>query len=48
MNTVTAKDAKYDFGRRIDLAREPRAVAKRGRSVIVVMAMEERVKKARE
>jgi hypothetical protein len=44
MNSVTAKDAKYDFGRRIDLAREPRA--KRGRFVIVVMAME--VKKARE
>jgi hypothetical protein len=37
MNTVTAKDAN-GFGRRIDLAREPRALAKRGRSVIVVMA----------
>jgi hypothetical protein len=48
MNTVTANDAKDDFGRRIDPAREPRAVAKRGRSVIFVTAMEERVKKARE
>ena len=40
MQTLTAKDAKYDFGRLIDLARaEPVAVAKHGRSVVVVMAV---------
>ena len=39
---MTAKDAKYGFGRLIDLARaEPIAVAKHGRSVVVVMAIEE-------
>ena len=42
MQTLTAKDAKYGFGRLIDLARaEPVAVAKHGRTVIVVMAVEE-------
>lgn len=42
MRTLTAKDAKYGFGRLIDLARaEPVAVAKHGRPVIVVMAVEE-------
>ena len=42
MKTFTAKDAKYGFGRLIDLARaEPVAVAKHGRPVIVVMAVEE-------
>ena len=40
MKTLTAKDAKYGFGRLIDLARaEP--VAKHGRPVVVVMAVEE-------
>jgi prevent-host-death family protein len=42
MKTLTAKDAKYGFGRLIDLARaEPVAVAKHGRTVVVVMAVEE-------
>ena len=42
MNTLSAKDAKYGFGRLIDLARaEPVAVSKYGRPVVVVMAMEE-------
>jgi prevent-host-death family protein len=42
MHTLSAKDAKYGFGRLIDLARaEPVAVAKHGRPVVVVMAVEE-------
>ena len=42
MKTLTAKDAKYGFGRLIDLARaEPVAVSKHGRPVVVVMAIEE-------
>lgn len=42
MRSMTAKDAKYGFGRLIDLARaEPVAVAKHGRPVVVVMAVEE-------
>ena len=42
MKTLTAKDAKYSFGRLIELARaEPVTVAKRGRPVVVVMAVEE-------
>ena len=42
MKTLSAKDAKYGFGRLIDLARaEPVAVAKHGRPVVVVMAVEE-------
>jgi len=42
MLTLSAKDAKYGFGRLIDLARaEPVAVAKHGRPVLVVMAVEE-------
>ncbi len=42
MQILTAKDAKYGFGRLIDLARaEPVAVAKHGRTVVVVMAVEE-------
>jgi prevent-host-death family protein len=42
MKTLTAKDAKYGFGRLIDLARlEPVRVAKHGRPVVVVMAVEE-------
>jgi len=41
MRTLTAKDAKYGFGRLIDLARVgPVAVAKHGRPVVVVMAIE--------
>jgi prevent-host-death family protein len=39
---VSARDAKNGFGRLIDLARaEPVAVAKHGRVVVVVMAVEE-------
>lgn len=42
MKTLSAKDAKYGFGRLIDLARaEPVVVAKHGRPVVVVMAIEE-------
>lgn len=42
MKTLTAKDAKYGFGRMIDLARaEPVLVAKHGRPVVVVMSVEE-------
>ncbi len=39
---MTAKDAKYGFGRLIDLARaEPVTVEKHGRPVVAVMAVEE-------
>ena len=42
MKTLTAKEAKDGFGRLIDLARaEPVTVAKHGRAVVVVMAVEE-------
>ena len=42
MKTLSAKDAKYGFGRLIDLARaEPVTVAKHGRPVVVVMAVDE-------
>jgi len=42
MQTLSAKDAKYGFGRLIDLAcAEPVVVAKHGRPVVVVMAVEE-------
>jgi len=42
MQILTAKDAKYGFGRLIDLARaEPVAVAKHGRTVVVVLSIEE-------
>lgn len=42
MQSMSAKDAKYGFGRLIDLARaEPVLVAKHGRPVVVVMAVEE-------
>ena len=40
MKTLTAKDAKYSFGRLIARA-EPVTVAKLGRPVVVVMAVEE-------
>ena len=36
MQTLSAKDAKYGFGRLIDLAR---AVAKHGRLVVVVLSV---------
>jgi prevent-host-death family protein len=42
MQSMSAKDAKYSFGRLIDLARaEPVLVAKHGRPVVVVMSVEE-------
>jgi prevent-host-death family protein len=42
MKSLSARDAKYGFGRLIDLARaEPVAVLKHGRPVVVVMAIEE-------
>ncbi|MEG9883491.1 MAG: type II toxin-antitoxin system Phd/YefM family antitoxin [Hyphomicrobiales bacterium] len=42
MQTLSAKDAKYGFGRLIGLARaEPVAVAKHGRAVVVVLSVEE-------
>ena len=42
MKALTAKEAKNGFGRLIDLARaEPVAGAKHGRTVVVVMAIEE-------
>ena len=42
MQSMSAKDAKYGFGRLIDLARaEPVLVAKHGRPVVVVMSVDE-------
>ena len=42
MKTLSAKDAKYGCGRLIDLAgAEPVAVAKHGRPVVAVMAVEQ-------
>lgn len=42
MRTLNAKDAKYGFGRLIDLARAaPVTVAKYGRPVVVVLSVEE-------
>jgi prevent-host-death family protein len=42
MQTLSAKDAKYNFGRLIDAARaEPVTVEKHGRPVVVVLAVEE-------
>ena len=42
MKALSAKDAKYNFGRMIDLARaEPVVIEKHGRPVVVVMAVEE-------
>ena len=41
MNALTAKDAKCGFGGVIDFARaEPVAIAKHGRSVVVVKALD--------
>ncbi len=42
MKALSARDAKYNFGRMIDLARsEPLVIEKHGRPVVVVMAVEE-------
>lgn len=42
MKTISAKDAKYGFGKLIDTARaEPVTVEKHGRPVVVVISVEE-------
>lgn len=42
MQTLSAREAKYNFGRLIDIARaEPVTVEKHGRAVVVVLAVEE-------
>ncbi|MCA0431622.1 MAG: type II toxin-antitoxin system Phd/YefM family antitoxin [Proteobacteria bacterium] len=42
MQIMSAKDAKYGFGRLIDIARsEPVTVEKHGRPVVVVLSVEE-------
>ncbi|MGE0055694.1 MAG: type II toxin-antitoxin system Phd/YefM family antitoxin [Hyphomicrobium sp.] len=42
MKCLSAKDAKYGFGRMIDLARAaPVLIEKHGRPVVVVIAIEE-------
>ena len=42
MQTLSARDARYNFGRLIDMARsEPVTVEKHGRAVVVVLAVEE-------
>ena len=42
MKALSAKDAKYNFGRLIDTARaEPVVIEKHGRPVVVVLAIEE-------
>ena len=42
MKSLSAKEAKYGFGRLIDIARAaPVAILKHGRPVVVVMAVEE-------
>ncbi len=42
MRSVSAREAKYGFGRLIDLARaEPVTVEKHGRPVVVVVSVEE-------
>ena len=42
MQTLSARDAKYNFGRLIDTARaEPVTVEKHGRPVVIVLAVEE-------
>ncbi len=42
MQTLSAREAKYNFGRLIDTARaEPVTVEKHGRPVVIVLAVEE-------
>jgi prevent-host-death family protein len=42
MTTLSAREAKYNFGRLIDTARAgPVMVAKHGRPVVVVLSVEE-------
>ena len=41
MKAISAREAKYNFGRMIDIARaEPVIVEKHGRPVVVVLAVE--------
>ena len=48
MKTMSARDAKHQFGRLIDTARaEPVIVEKHGRPVVVVLAVEEYEKMTR-
>lgn len=45
MQTLSAKDAKYNFGRLIETARaQPVMVEKHGRPVVVVLSVEEYVR----
>ena len=42
MKALSAKDAKYNFGQMIDLARaEPVVIEKHGRPGVMIMAVEE-------
>ena len=42
MKTFSAREAKYNFGRLLDIARaEPVVIEKHGRPVVVVVAVEE-------
>ena len=42
MKTFSAREAKYNFGRLIDIVRaEPVVIEKHGRPVVVVVAVEE-------
>ncbi len=42
MHAISAREAKYHFGKLIDTARaEPVTVEKHGRAVVVVLAVEE-------
>lgn len=42
MKSVSAREAKYNFGKLIDTARaEPVVIEKHGRPVVVVLAVEE-------
>ena len=42
VNSVSAREAKYNFGKLIDTARaEPVVIEKHGRPVVVVVAVEE-------
>lgn len=42
MKTLAAREAKYNFGRLIDMARaEPVVIEKHGRPVVIVVAIEE-------
>ncbi len=45
MKSVSAREAKYNFGKLIDTARaEPVVIEKHGRPVVVVVAVEEFVR----